>query len=1605
MSIDIGELKARMTADAQGLKAEIKEVKQEISGLGEEGKKASKELDPLNGILKQIGLNTDQLKKIEDQLKKFDTSKIEQGLVEIVKELKNLGNESKQLTAVEKSLSEVTKAAGEANSHVSTLGEEIKQVGTTGQSELKGLSDDLTKVGNAGAKATTSLKEVSSAVTNISPASSQIEVLSKILDNTNARIEVQKKKLAELRESYTNAFSENRKSKLEEQILRTEASLIKLTQTSDQTARKIWELEDQAQKAGNGFDSLNKALKEIGLSSGQIDMINKSIQSANPKLLEDQLKQVREQLRMLGLDAKQIEKIENELRGATEEAEKTKKGIEGIASGLTALGSGMALRKLTSTFVSLANEADSLANSYRGLSEVSKSLQVDSEATIGIADELSDRWGLSRAAMADTVKTYLTAGLTLEQTREIMIATADAAAYNRQAHLYWDEAIKQVAEGIKAGNSNLTDAAGITTNLSVMYDRYAKSIGTTAGKLTEAQKIQAAYNGILQESALFAGNADSAMTGYTGTQATFNQTMETARMELGEVFLPILEDIMNKLTPMIKEFAEWAAANKDVIAGTTAGAAAVLSLITVLSTLTVAIGAVTAALRAMNVAMGPIGWVTTVLSIAAAGVGAYKIASDAAADSVLTFAQNQEELNKRLAESPANRTAADVKKLQEDIDSLNELLERRKELEEELNNISDYRSYIEHGTGFAPLEVRQTAQEFRELNKQLKDMDFSNVEEAESALNRMREEVEKSTPALLDMAIAEMQDVAAKNSKILEMEKMLGRYKELDAAQKLDEAQKQELVAITNALKNQYPGLQAHMDEEGRLRIENIGYIEEQINVEKSLISASVESAKAQITNLKETTRVQREAVEAQINNYQQLARVMGSISGKALDLGMTKGKGSLSRVGGIVGGFLTAGLQAQANSAAADLSKEQNKFAAVELEAERALQNLESGNLDYFSYVPPDFGGGEDEEEEKKKKGKSAAELAKERRKAAFDAAMATARYNAEYYDQTPEQQIAALKKIQAAHKQHLKETIEDQRELNLQLKRLQEASAKSLYEASTTWIDRQERKMEESYKSEVQIAQMKVESWTRVRDRYKEDSEFYKSADEQLYRARLELAKAEYAASSEWISKEERRMQDSYRSESEIAEMKIAAWTRVRDRYHKDSEEYKKADEQLYRARKELVQAQFSESQEWISKEERRMEEAGKTETEILQMKLAAWTRVRDRYHKDSEEFKRADEEVYRARKGLTQNLQKDTDTFFNLQKKSLDESLKAELDAIEKRKKAYVDAQNEKIKAIDDLIAKEQELNVDEDYETELAKKLARQQELSTAVSPEGRKALADITEEIERMQLERSRELRKRDLEDQKQKLINEKDERERAFDQERQETEARYDALKLAFEEHKDDVEFLSNAIKEFRVGANEEANQQILADLDQFISEYNAKLSQIAQVSNQSTSVTPGPSPDSGLSQEEKDLQEYNANKDAWSAAKARGDAAEMERLTARNEQIRKMYGIEKDTGKLQAFADGGIVQGQRGEAVPVIAHAGEMYLNPDQQLKLWRLVTGEIPAPAASKAEPAVQQTITNHFDMSIEHVEVQDPTDAEIIYTERERTYRRLVTTGGGK
>ena len=114
-------------------------------------------------------------------------------------------------------------------------------------------------------------------------------------------------------------------------------------------------------------------------------------------------------------------------------------------------------------------------------------------------------------------------------------------------------------------NSIMTDNAGITKNLSIMYEEYAAQIGTTAGKLSEAQKYQAIYNGMLKEASIFAGNASLVTETLSGVQSKLNVTMFNTRAAIGGLISGGYKLMLNSIQDMVKSISNWVKANEDVL--------------------------------------------------------------------------------------------------------------------------------------------------------------------------------------------------------------------------------------------------------------------------------------------------------------------------------------------------------------------------------------------------------------------------------------------------------------------------------------------------------------------------------------------------------------------------------------------------------------------------------------------------------------------------------------------------------------------------------------------------------------------------------------------------------------------------------------------------------------------------------------------------------------------------------------------------------------------------------------------------------------------------------------------------------------------------------
>lgn len=517
----------------------------------------------------------------------------------------------------------------------------------------------------------------------------------------------------------------------------------------------------------------------------------------------------------------------------------------------------------------------------------------------------------------------------------------------------------------------------------------------------------------------------------------------------------------------------------------------------------------------------------------------------------------------------------------------------------------------------------------------------------------------------------------------------------------------------------------------------------------------------------------------------------------------------------------------------------------------------------------------------------------------------------------------------------------------------------------------------------------------WQNLQKQYAKGTEERMKLDEKVYSIQKEIIEANkkkekevYENSLNYISH-----QKNIREVSSKEELKMLQEIQIK--YKAGTEERMKLDEMVYAAKNAQVQESFSFSESWISHEKA----MGRLS---LEAELAAWRRIQSRYAIGTELRKKADEQVYALKMKLISEEEVKIKEMFSLQTSGIEKVKKASLDAIKAERDEFVKAQDEKIKAIEDLIAAEKQQYEDEDYETLLAEKRARLALLQSAVGPEGIKEREELLKEIEKMQLNRERDLYIRSLEEEKKKLEDEKKLKKDAYNEQIDQLEKHYEEMIEALKSFSDDVEEQADIIKQLQIMKESEKNAEILSQLDAFIAEYKSRM---ASISNLSISM------DANGDSPEADLAEYNSNKDAWEKARAAGNTAEMKNLSNRNQEIRDKYGVVQDTGKLQHFSEGGKVKGIRGQAVPVVAHAGELVLNDIQQSNMFKLLNLSLPKlnfsmPSFSMAAGSEHSVVNhNYYTVSTGDVSIDDPSTARSFWNERDNLVRRFQAKGGGK
>ena len=136
-------------------------------------------------------------------------------------------------------------------------------------------------------------------------------------------------------------------------------------------------------------------------------------------------------------------------------------------------------------------------------------------------------------------KNLVSRGYDDDQIEAVMNRLKDAAAFGRQSSYSLGEAVQTATEGLKNENSVLVDNAGVTKNVSKMWDEYAKSIGKNRNQLTQQEKIQAEVNGIMKETQWQVGDAAKYTETFAGRLSALNKTLTDIKINLGNAFMPI----------------------------------------------------------------------------------------------------------------------------------------------------------------------------------------------------------------------------------------------------------------------------------------------------------------------------------------------------------------------------------------------------------------------------------------------------------------------------------------------------------------------------------------------------------------------------------------------------------------------------------------------------------------------------------------------------------------------------------------------------------------------------------------------------------------------------------------------------------------------------------------------------------------------------------------------------------------------------------------------------------------------------------------------------------------------------------------------------------
>lgn len=225
-----------------------------------------------------------------------------------------------------------------------------------------------------------------------------------------------------------------------------------------------------------------------------------------------------------------------------------------VAAELSVSAVKTAVRYVTDEVQASIQAANQYQSAMAGLSSYASAFGQSASGARDAVKTLSSDGLVPVTSNATALKDLLSSGLNLQQAVTLMDAFKDRAAFGRDSSLSYGQAVENLAQSFKTEQSRLGDLSGMTENYSQILQVGADQMGKSVKQLSEAERAQAKYLGILQLSTAATGDAGRYAETAAGQQAHMAYQVNQTQIAMGTALQPSLIILQQSLVSLANSF-------------------------------------------------------------------------------------------------------------------------------------------------------------------------------------------------------------------------------------------------------------------------------------------------------------------------------------------------------------------------------------------------------------------------------------------------------------------------------------------------------------------------------------------------------------------------------------------------------------------------------------------------------------------------------------------------------------------------------------------------------------------------------------------------------------------------------------------------------------------------------------------------------------------------------------------------------------------------------------------------------------------------------------------------------------------------------------------